>query len=104
MSTQIVQEFVVAVHAPRVALYDVWSHRTGREPLQVNNAPATLAAAKSLIALLRSDPHAAPQEFEIVPAGERAATMPELLERLHELEDYCADLESRIEQAMELLP
>jgi len=90
----------VIVAAPQVALYDVWSHRTDREPQQINARQVTLAEARHIIALLNSDPwRIRPEEFEIVAAGERAATMPELLARLHELERYAEDLEARLQEA-----
>jgi len=101
MNTSIVtQPSIVVLEAPTVVLYDVWSHRANRAPLQANTRPATLSEARSLIALLRSDPYAVgAQEFEIVAASERAATMPELLRQLHELQELVTDLQERLEEA-----
>ncbi|OGR96315.1 MAG: hypothetical protein A2V88_05040 [Elusimicrobia bacterium RBG_16_66_12] len=101
-SSTVATSFVVVEDAPVVALFDIWLYRAGHEPQIATRRPTTLAHARELAGLLNADPYLIrPARYELVPAGERPASMPELLAQLHELEDYVADLQAQIARMLE---
>ena len=101
-SPTVATSFVVVEDVPAIALFDIWLYSADREPQIATRRPTTLAKARELADLLNSDPYLIrPARYELVPAGERPATMPELLAQLHELEDFVADLQATIARMLE---
>ncbi len=98
----VVESQSVLVEAPpSIPLYNVYSHRSDRAPMQVNATSLTLVAAKALADQMYAANRyrREPEQFEITPAGERPATMLDLLAQIHELQAFVADLQEQLEEA-----